>query len=253
MCSCPVGHYFYTDLRDAKHVVALAGGSGITPFYSMACAIDSGIEDFNLTILYGSRTSDDILLQDELAALEKRCAGKLKVVHVLSDEKKNGYENGFIDANLVKKYASDDDYSLFVCGPPAMLQFSAKVVNELGLPPRRYRFEVPGEVLDVSNLANFKDVKKDTKYKVKLHIRDEVKEIEIPADVTLMRGIENAGIVIPSDCRSGVCGWCRSRLISGDVFMLTDNRREADKKFNWIHPCRAYAKSDIEMEIFPTY
>ena len=61
--SGPLGEFYYQELRDAKHVVALAGGSGITPFYSMAAAIVDGIEDFDLTILYGSRTADGILLK----------------------------------------------------------------------------------------------------------------------------------------------------------------------------------------------
>lgn len=64
--SGPLGEFYYQKFRDEKHVVALAGGSGITPFYSMASAIVSGIEDFNLTILYGSRTSEGILLKEEL-------------------------------------------------------------------------------------------------------------------------------------------------------------------------------------------
>lgn len=40
--SGPLGEFYYQDLRDASHVIALAGGSGITPFYSMACAIADG-------------------------------------------------------------------------------------------------------------------------------------------------------------------------------------------------------------------
>ena len=60
--SGPLGDFYYQDLRDAKQVIAIAGGSGITPFYSMAAAIVDGIEDFCMTILYGSRTADGILL-----------------------------------------------------------------------------------------------------------------------------------------------------------------------------------------------
>ena len=47
--SGPLGEFYHQELRDAKQVVALAGGSGITPFLSMAYAIRDGIEDFNLT------------------------------------------------------------------------------------------------------------------------------------------------------------------------------------------------------------
>ena len=50
--SGPLGQFYYERLRDAKNVVALAGGSGITPFLSMARAIADKTEDFNLTILY---------------------------------------------------------------------------------------------------------------------------------------------------------------------------------------------------------
>ena len=45
--SGPLGDFYYQDLRDARQVIAIAGGSGITPFYSMAAAIVDGIEDFS--------------------------------------------------------------------------------------------------------------------------------------------------------------------------------------------------------------
>ena len=253
IASPPVGHYYYTDLRDAKHVVALAGGSGITPFYSMAAAIDAGIENFKLTILYGSRKADDILLKDELAAIEKRCAGKVKVVHVLSDEKKKGYENGFITSEIIKKYAGSGDYSVFVCGPPAMYTFTMKEVNKLKLPLKRIRLEVPGETLDVKNYPSFKESKKGAKHTLTVHVRHDVKKIEIDEKTTLVRAMENSGVFVTTDCRSGKCGFCRSRLIKGDVWMPTDNRRAADDKFGWIHPCCTYVKSDCEIEVFPSF
>ena len=40
--SAPEGNFYYEELRDAKDVIALAGGSGITPFLSMAYAIRDG-------------------------------------------------------------------------------------------------------------------------------------------------------------------------------------------------------------------
>lgn len=230
--SGPLGNYYYTGLRDAKHVVALAGGSGITPFYSMAAAIDSGIEDFKLTILYGSRTSDDIILKNELDALQKRSSIQIKVVHVLSDEEKTGFEHGFITADLIKKYGGNDDFSVFVCGPAAMYQFMDKEIEKLGLGPRRYRKEVPGEILDVKNIPGFKESKSGATHKVKVYIKGTVHTVEIPETKTILRGLEDAGILVLSDCRSGQCGWCRSRLISGDVYFSADNRRQADAKFN---------------------
>lgn len=251
--SGPQGQYFYQSLRDARHVVALAGGSGITPFFSMASAIANDIEDFRLTIIYGSRTEDDILLKDELEVIEKRAGGKVRVVHVLSDEEKSGFEHGFIDADIIKKYAGEGDYSVFVCGPPAMYKFCEPEIEKLGLPKRRVRFEVPGESLDIKGIPDFPKENIGKTFKVKLKMRDETGMFNISGDLPIMRSLENAGVVVPSDCRSGSCGWCHSRLIKGEVFIPEgkDKRRMADAKFNWIHPCCTYPMSNLEIEIYP--
>ena len=57
-----------------------------------------------------------------------------------------------------------------------------------------------------------------------------------------------AGQLLPL---GGQCGWCHSRLVSGEVFIPdeADGRREADKKFGWIHPCCTYPLSDIELDV----
>lgn len=50
-------------------IVALAGGSGITPFYSMVLAIRDETEALSLTIIYGARTEQDLIFKKELDAL----------------------------------------------------------------------------------------------------------------------------------------------------------------------------------------
>ena len=250
--SGPLGHYYYQGLRDAGKVVAAAGGSGITPFISMARAISDGIDDYELTILFGSKTEKDIAFKKELDEISAASNGRVKVVHVLSDEKKDGYENGFITAELIKKYAEADDYSLFVCGNKNFYSFMHGEVAKLGLPGRRVRFEVPGEFGDPSQDPAYKG-DAAAEYTVTLLIRGEETEIKCQGGETLLHAIQAAGIMVTSDCRSGMCGWCHSRLIMGDVFIPEDHdgRRAADKKFGWIHPCATYPMSDIKMEVFP--
>lgn len=251
--SGPLGEFYYQPLRDAKNVVALAGGSGITPFMSMASAIADGIEDFNLTILYGSRTRDHILLKEELDAIAARSNGKVKVVHVLSNEEYDGYEHGFITSDLIKKYAPEGDYSIFVCGPKAMYRFLERELPKLNLPRRRIRFEVQGEYGDPTQDAAYPADKAGKEYNITVWIHGRSQKVKCRSEQSLMQAMENAGIHVPSNCRSGECGWCHSRLISGDVYIpeSADGRREADKKFGWIHPCCTYALSDVEVEVFP--
>ena len=249
--SGPQGDFYYQGLRDAKHVVAMAGGSGITPFYSMACAVADGIEDFDLTILYGSRTKDTILLKEELEAVAARSNSRVKIVHVLSDEAAEGYEHGFITAELIKKYAGEEDYSLFLCGPKAMYDFADKQIAELGLPRRRARKELYGEYGDPARDASYPKENQGKSFSLTVSIRGEKQTISCRANQTLLSAMEQAGIKAPSRCRSGQCGWCHSRLVSGEVFIPdeADGRREADKKFGWIHPCCTYPLSDIELDV----
>ena len=219
--SGPEGPFSYEPLRDEREVVGLAGGSGITPFMAMASAILDGTEDFRLTLLYGSRKKEDILYAEEL---EKICAAtdKVKVVHILSEEQAEGYEYGFIGADLIKKYAPAV-YTLYICGPRAMHDFLADELPKLGLDQKHIRREfVP-------------------------------KQLPLRADEPILTAIERAGIAAPSRCRSGECGWCRSRLIGGEVFIpeSMDGRRLADDEAGYIHPCSTWALSDLELEIFP--
>lgn len=65
----PSGDFCYEPVKDAEHVVALAGGSGITPFYSMAQAVADGTDNYALTIFYGARTAEDLIFKKELDAL----------------------------------------------------------------------------------------------------------------------------------------------------------------------------------------
>ncbi len=152
--SAPEGQFFYEDLRDAKNVIAIAGGSGITPFLSMAYAIRDGIEDFNLTIIFGSRTVDNILFKKELDDIAASTS-KVKVIHVLSDEKNADFEQGFITADLIKKYAPSDAYSIFLCGPEAMYRFVMPEIDKLGLPKRLVRQEMLGVTKNIAACDGF--------------------------------------------------------------------------------------------------
>ena len=249
--SAPLGEFYHQELRDAKQVVALAGGSGITPFYSMAAAIADGTEDFSLTILYGSRTKDGILLGDELEAVAAASGGKVKVVHVLSHEEAEGCEKGFITADLIRKYAPEGDYSVYLCGPKAMYGFMAAELPKLGLKDRRIRKELPGEYGDPTGDAAYPKEAAGKTYQITVLIRGVSQTVACRADQTLLDALEKAGIRAPSHCRSGECGWCHSRLVSGDVYIPedADGRRAADKKFGWVHPCCSYPVSDVTLDV----
>jgi ferredoxin-NADP reductase len=249
--SAPLGEFTYEPLRDAKYIVGLAGGSGITPFRSLARAIADGDEDAELTLLYGSRTRADAVFAAEFEILAKSCP-RFRYVNVLSDEEAPGYEHGFLSAELIKKYAPEGEYSVFLCGPKAMYDFLDKELPKLGLRRKFIRHELFGEVKDPSKEAGYPGADAE-RYQLTVRICGEEKVISCGAKETLLVAMEKGGIAAPSHCRSGVCGWCRSKLVSGNVFVpaSVDGRREADLIYGFVHPCCTFPLSDIVLDVPP--
>lgn len=248
--SGPTGFFTYSPIRDAKTVIGIAGGSGITPFLSMARALADGDETFNLVLLYGSRKADMILYKEAFDALEAR-SDNIKVVHVLSDEKVEGYEHGFVTAEIIKKYApSNEPYSVFLCGPQAMYTFADQELATMELERKYIRHELFGEIHNPASLADYPGCDQAT-VKITVKIRDMTKTIVGKADDSILQTLEKNGIAVPTRCRSGECGFCHSRLCAGKVYVpkTVDGRRLADLKYGYIHPCVTFPLSDIEIEV----
>ncbi len=252
--SAPSGNFEYQPLRDAQKVICLAGGSGITPFLSMANAIADGDEDFEMTLLYGSRNKDVILFKDELDAVAAKCS-KVKVVHVLSDngaaDALEGAESGFITADLIKKYApADEAYSVFLCGPQQMYEFVDKELEKLNLPKKYIRHEMFGEFHNPSTQADYPAGVPET-VNITVTIQDVTTTVSGSSNDSIMQILEKNGISVPARCRSGECGFCHSHLISGQIYVPKhlDYRRLADYKFGCIHPCCTFPLSDIVINV----
>ena len=249
--SGPLGFFYYEDLRDEKNVIGLAGGSGITPFLSMARALADGVEDFNLTLLFGSRTEDNILFREELDEIAAACP-KFKVVHVLSEEEKAGFESGFITAELIKKYApAEGEFSVYLCGPEAMYRFLKPEIAKLGLPERLFRRKLIDVTKTPWECEGYPQEAKGKQFTIKLTQGPQEWTIPAAADEPVLVAIERAGVKAPSRCRAGECGWCRSRLLEGTVFVPQENemRRWADKHYGYIHPCCSFPTSDLTLDI----
>ena len=233
----PSGDFYHDDIRDRGHILAVAGGSGVTPFLSMMKAVREGSEDFRLTLVYGARTRAHIPFDPEAYRGEG-----IDIAVVLSEEEAEGYRNGFITADLLKEFI-DDDTSVFMCGPDAMYRFVRGELESLGFDSGRIRQE--------RNSVGDRKVSEIKAFRLTVHIRDAVYELKAANNETLITALERAGIPAVVRCRNGSCGFCHSRVVDGEYFIdaKDDFRRSADKKFNYIHPCSTYPESDMEIDI----
>ena len=246
----PFGFFYWEPMRDSREIVALAGGSGITPFHSMAKEIAYGkMKGCKLTILYGSVKANDIVLKDDLEKIAAECPD-IRVVHVLSDEPDWPGEKGFISREIIEKYSSPDCTYMF-CGPLAMFTFVKKALDEMGIGPRRFRHDVVNNPADVSTLPGYPKGTETQTFRITVlrGIHEDV--IDAKASEPVAVALERAGIPIDTHCRNGECGFCRSHLLEGEIFVspIGDGRRRMDKEMGWFHACSSWPLTDLKIKI----
>jgi ferredoxin len=75
------------------------------------------------------------------------------------------------------------------------------------------------------------------------------KSAELLHAQTVLEAAEDAGVDIPFECRSGICGQCKTLLIAGRVRMdVEDALTAADRSRGLILACQAHATRDIEVD-----
>ncbi len=241
----PAGVFRYHPVFHSKRSVFLGGGSGITPFVSMIrTALESG-EDRDITLLYGSRTEELAMYHGELAAFAEGHPN-FHYTLTLSDEEKEGMEHGFIDAERIRAHVPDIlDCTYYMCGPAVMMEFCRKALDELQIPGRSIRREVFGTRRDIWNEPGWPEgMTGEELFQIK--VGDQT--IEAKSGESVLTALERGGLRVNVCCRSGECSLCRVQLVSGKVFTAQGTLlRYADELFGYIHSCKAYPISDLEL------
>lgn len=106
----------------------IGGGSGITPLYQLLKhALNNPTNKTRFTLLYANVSEADILLRDELAALQRAHPDKFKVVHTLDKPPAAGWTgaSGYVSRELVKAHVASaekgDKIKVFICGTSSLL------------------------------------------------------------------------------------------------------------------------------------
>lgn len=124
----------------ADKVLLVAGGIGITPVRSLAEELAGTGRD--VVLVYGNRNARSAVFKEELDELEARAGGKLRVVHVISDDPDWPGEKGRIDRDRLARLVPDiAGREVYFCGPPVMRKSLRAALTSLGVPARRIHDE----------------------------------------------------------------------------------------------------------------
>ena len=94
------------EIRKAKKIGMIAGGTGITPMLQvMRAVMRDGGDKTQMSLIFANQTEQDILLRDELEALE-RDNDNFKLHYTVDRPPAKGwkYDSGFVTAEMIEKH-----------------------------------------------------------------------------------------------------------------------------------------------------
>jgi ring-1,2-phenylacetyl-CoA epoxidase subunit PaaE len=246
----PEGRFGLALSKAPRHVLAVAGGSGVTPLLSILKSVLATDERTRCTLLYGNRDSASTMFKEELEDLKNRYITRLAIHTVFSREQVDSpLQSGRLDREKVAtllRLAGPVDQA-FVCGPHAMNDEMESALLAAGLPADRIhveRFGLPPDVAaGLGTPVSHEPQAGDAATAVITIVRDGLtRDVRLGSgDDSILAAAARAGLDVPYSCKSGVCATCRAKLVAGQVRMDRNFALEkADLEAGFVLTCQAH-------------
>ncbi|MFX1445116.1 MAG: flavin reductase family protein [Promethearchaeota archaeon] len=255
----PLGEFYYNQLFHGKNLVFIAGGCGITPFISMLRDITERILPINVWVIFGCLSEKDILFREELEDIAER-RSNVKLKYILSEPEPDWKGAcGFIIKNEISDFiGSIEDKYFYVVGSLNMYQFIEGELNALNNPIHRRKYEAFGVPDDITKIMGWPDdIDGSKKVKIIVDFLSQGQKEQISFEALSIEPLLNSverqkdlRLAIDNGCRSGQCALCRTKMVSGKVFVPPEvTMREIDQNYGFIHPCISYPLTDIHLDL----
>src|SRR5258705_8990085 len=215
------------DAARSRHLVGIAGGSGITPVMSLIKTTLRSEQNSRFTLLYGNRDSSSVIFLEALAGLKDKYLGRLELYHFLDAEEQDiELFNGMLNrerleeaiALLVPDAAEVDGW--FICGPGPMMDAAEGALLDRNIPKERihideFNADRPAEAV-AREIAELQTKAEGVTVAVTLDGR--TRKVPFTAG-NILDSARASGLPAPFACKAGVCATCRAKVISGQVEM----------------------------------
>jgi ring-1,2-phenylacetyl-CoA epoxidase subunit PaaE len=211
----------------ARHLVGIAGGSGITPVVSLIKSVLKYEPRSRFTLLYGNRDSSSVIFLEALAALKDKNLGRFEIYHFLDAEEQDvELFNGMLNrerleeaiAALVPDSAEVDAW--FICGPGPMMDAAEGALLDRNIANERIHIERftadrPPEAV-AREIAQLQTRAEGVNVAVTLDGR--TRRVPFTAG-NILDSARATGLPAPFACKAGVCATCRAKVTRGKVEM----------------------------------
>ena len=257
--SAPIGRFIF-DGKQAQSIVLIAGGVGATPLMAITRYLTDKNWRGDIYFVYCARTPGDIIFRKELDDLKARFPN-LRLLVTLSRADGTDWTGfkGRVSAELLSKSIPDlASQPVYVCGPMAMMMQIIQLLADLGVPEAQIKMEefvaakhvepAPADA-EMTCVVAPDPLPSDDRTGPKLTFNRSAKSVALASDKSLLEIAEEAGVNIDFECRSGICGRCKTRLLSGCVMMDTQDALTAeDRSKHIILMCQARASESVAVE-----
>jgi glycine betaine catabolism B len=243
----PLGAFVRPAAAPAR-LLLLSGGSGITPLMSIVRDLADSAESADVVFLHAGRTPRDLVFRDELAVLANRMKGlRLHFLpeQVAGERSWHGLTGRISREFLALAVPDLAERVIMCCGPAPFMKAARAISAELGVPDGNYHEEsFDGALVEEPAAAA------PTQTKVfKVEFAKQARSIEVAEGQTVLSCAKKAGLRLPSSCANGLCGTCKSKLVSGSVDMQHNGgirQREIDAGL--FLPCCSRPLSDLVID-----
>jgi ring-1,2-phenylacetyl-CoA epoxidase subunit PaaE len=239
----------------AKHVVLLAGGSGITPLYAIARSVIDNSPDTRVTLIYASRTPDEIIFRGDIALWQQHYRERINVHHAISVHEAadkpdfiKGRLSKLVTRKLIKQAVGEphDAIHYFICGPAGLMKMHNEMLEALQVPADNIFLEwfSPEAIKE-------DEVLPDITQEVLLHFYEQSNLLDVTAGKTILEAALEERIPLPYSCKGGTCGICAAKLTAGKVKMRNNYAlRQSDIDEGMILLCQSFPlTADVTIEI----
>jgi ferredoxin-NADP reductase len=240
----PFGQFYHTPANEKK-IVLLAAGSGITPMISMLRNLDDLCLDTQATLLYCVRTREDIIFLREFGDLKTRLTNF--EYHFLLSRPDSAWKgaSGHISPEFIRMAVPDlRGRMFFLCGPPPFMERTRRILVDMGVAPGHIRQET-----FAGAGAGPKPPEQGAVTGFMIEFASSGKSAPVLEGQSLLEAAAAAGVDIPSACRQGQCGTCKTRLLSGDVQMAAEQGLDPESKARgYVLTCVGRALGSVRLD-----
>jgi 3-ketosteroid 9alpha-monooxygenase subunit B len=230
----PAGHFAPHSI-DHENFLLLAGGSGITPIFSIInSALVAGTG--RLLLIYANRDEDSVIYRAQLNELERQYPARLTNVHRY--DAIHGLPTVVQLAELSRSWTDADCY---VCGPEAFMDCALEALRGLGVAPARVHVERFVSLPDEEDAEAIVEPDGSTeKILLEVELDGAHHELSCSRGEPILDAMLRAGLKAPHSCQSGACGSCMCTLEAGEVHLRQNQVLDQnDLKQGWILACQA--------------